>query len=271
MHQLTLRHESFLVIADIAVDVTLQQILLLQVRQGFSLSQRRLLPFVQQRLVDTGIGREKVARGHPVQFLCLLHLIDALAEGRIILLFEPHDGLDGIDIRQTSVEVPRILMPHQFLLGHVEPIEGLLQVVVQMHMRQGEIDKGHTVALKPSPLDLLCRLQELRLGTWDITTGIIDVAHHVRDKVTSFIGILATLDVTLQSLGDMIGRRDIHPTQTVHDTAHPRRAGFQQVIVGLGMLQIGLTGIIDHLLFVLETRLPHSLLQLSVLKGILTV
>ena len=64
---------------------------------------------------------------------------------------------------------------------------------------------------------------------------------------------------------------DIHSTQTVHDAAYPRRAGFQQVIVGLGMFQIGLTGIIDHLLFVLETRLPHSLLQLSVLKGILTV
>ena len=162
-------------------------------------------------------------------------------------------------------------MPHQFLLGHVEPVEGLLQVVVQMHMRQGEIDKRLSVALKLRTLDLLCRLQELRLGTWDITTGIIDVAHHVRDKVTSFIGILAALDITLQSLGDMIGRRDVHPAQTVHDTAHPRRTRFQQVIVGLGMFQIGLTGVKDHLLFVLETRFPHGLLQLSVLKGILTV
>ena len=162
-------------------------------------------------------------------------------------------------------------MPHQFLLGHVEPIEGLRQIVVQMHMRQGEIDKRLPVALKPSPLDLLCRLQELRLGTRDITTGIIDVPQHVRDKIAAFLSILAAFNITLQSLGDMIGRRDVHPAQTVHDTAYPRRARFQQVIIGLGMLQIRQTGVKDHLLFVLETRLPHGLLQLSVLKGILTV
>ena len=248
MHQFALSHKGFLVITDIAVDVTPQQILLFQVREGLCLGQSLILTFFQQCFIDAGIRRKEIGGRRLVHVLGLLHLVYAPLKGIVIFLLEHHNCPDGIDIGQTPVEVPRISVFSQHFFRHIKPVKGLRQTVIQMYMRQGEIDKGQTVILKPRSLDLFSRLQEFRLGTGYITTGVIHMSHHIRHEVPSFLSELIALYVTFQSLNDMVGRRNIHFAQTIHDAAHPGCAGFKHIVISHGMLTKSQTSIIDHLL-----------------------
>ena len=138
-------------------------------------------------------------------------------------------------------------------------------------MCQRKISKRQSVILQVASLDNLCRLQELGFCSWDIATGIIHMAHHVRYIILSSIRILAVHDIFLHHLNNVVGIVNVHTPQVVHDTAHPRVISSPDIIILTGMVQKSDTGIVNKSRRVLPRSHPHGLLQPLVLCRILAL
>ena len=270
VHQFALNQVGLVLIADIVVDIALGQIELFLIVQQFSIGQRLLRVAIDQRLIDTGIGQEDIARGHTVQTVGLLHHRHTLTEGRDVMLLELDDGLDGIGIGLGTIVTGGVLVFLDMSLDLIDPSLRLLEVVVQLGMGQSQIDEGQSVGLVFRAFDLFGRLLEFLHGPRDITTGAVHVAHHVRNEIALLGGLLLGPQLLAHLAGNEIGIADVHTTKVEHSPTDPGLIDGIHVFLLERMFMKITTGAVEHIRIVLSAGFPHGHLEPSVFGRIFT-
>ena len=149
-------------------------------------------------------------------------------------------------------------MLFQMRLRLVNPMLGLLQVVVQLCMGKGQIDEGQSVGLIMRTLDGLRRLLEFLHGTRDVTTSTVHVTHHVRHKVALLYGV-SVIDQFLTHLtSDEVGIADIHPSEIEHRSANPGLTDRIHIFLCQRVLMEVPACLIEHFRVVLSAGCPHG-------------
>ena len=270
VHQFPLCKEGLVLITNIIIDIALHQVQLFFIVQLLSLFQRPLYIAVEQDLIDTGIRQEYIPRWYRVTAVGLLHLRQTLTEPRNIMQLELNDRFQRIGIGLGAVVVARVLMLLQMRLRLIDPMLGLLQIVVQLRVGKGQIDEGQSVRLILRTLDCLRCLLEFLHGTRDVTTSTIYMPHHVRHEVALLCRVLVLSQFLTHLTGDQVGIADIHPSEVEHRPADPGLTGRIYVFFRQRMLVKIPTGFIEHFRIVLSARSPHGYLQASVFCRIFT-